>query len=60
MLLWVIQCFGLLLSCLLSKYEWRANGMSASYRGMRSCTGVQKVVIYIKDGVVEQVMPFNL
>lgn len=47
------------------KYEYRfSNGTSTgySYRGVSSRTyhGVRKVAIYCKDGVVEEVRPYNL
>lgn len=43
-----------------TKYEWRySNGMSSSYKGTRFYSGVSKVDIYLKDGIVEEVRPFN-
>ncbi len=46
------------------KYEWRINGRSygSSYNGVsvRSYSGVKKVGIYVKDGLVEEVRGFNL
>ena len=46
------------------KYEWRINATSSgySYKGMssRSYSGVKKVTIYTKNGVVEEVKPFNV
>lgn len=43
-----------------TKYEWRySNGMSSSYKGARFYSGVSKVDIYFKDGIVEEVKPFN-
>lgn len=49
------------------KYEWRINGSShgssygyGRYRSYHSTyTGVSKVDIYVKDGLVEEVKPFN-
>ena len=48
-----------------TKYEWRlsnAHSSGVSYRGMSSRTysGVRKVAIYCKDGVVEEVKPYNV
>lgn len=47
-----------------TKYEWRySNGTSYGtyYKGMsfRSYSGVSKVDIYCKNGVVEEVRPYN-
>ncbi len=46
-----------------TKYEWRINGVNvrASRKGYQSSvyTGVSKVDIYCKDGLVEEVRPFN-
>ena len=46
------------------KYEWRINATSRStrYKGMSitSHSGVHKVDIYVKDGVVEEVRPYNV
>lgn len=47
------------------KYEWRiSNGTSSgySYKGfsMREYFGVEKLVVYCKDGVVEEIKPYNL
>lgn len=46
------------------KYEWRINARSygSSYSGMRftSYSGVKKVSIYVKNGVVEEVKPYNV
>ena len=42
------------------KYEWRySNGVSASYHGIRAYSGVSKVDIYINNGVVEEIRPYN-
>ena len=42
------------------KYEWRySNGVSASYHGVRAYSGVSKVDIYINNGVVEEIRPYN-
>lgn len=42
------------------KYEWRySNGISTSYHGVRAYSGVSKVDIYISDGVVEEIRPYN-
>ena len=47
-----------------TKYEWRINATSKgySYRGFssRSYSGVHKVTIMVKDGVVEEVRPYNV
>ncbi len=46
------------------KYEWRINAQSygSSYKGMscRSYSGVKKVTIYLKNGFVEEVRPYNV
>lgn len=46
------------------KYEWRINGSSygTSYKGFstRAYTGVKKVTIYIKNGYVGEVKPYNV
>lgn len=46
------------------KYEWRVNAVSygSSYKGssIRSYSGVQKVTIYTKNGIVEEIKPFNV
>ena len=46
------------------KYEWRieATSYGSSYKGMsaRSYSGVKKVTIYIKNGYVEEVKPYNV
>jgi glutamine amidotransferase-like uncharacterized protein len=46
------------------KYEWRINATStgSSYKGFstRSYSGVKKVTIYVKDGRVEEVRPYNI
>ena len=47
-----------------TKYEWRySNGSSYGTYGhgmsMRTYSGVIKVIIYCKDGVVEEVRPYN-
>ncbi len=46
------------------KYEWRINAISygSSYKGFssRSYSGVKKVTIYVKDGLVEEVKPYNV
>lgn len=47
------------------KYEWRyQNGYSAGSTicgvRMRGYSGVKKVTIYCKDGLVEEVKPFNI
>lgn len=46
------------------KYEWRINATSTSHSsgGIRygSYKGVQKVDIYLKDGFVEEVRPYNV
>lgn len=47
-----------------AKYEWRINASSygSSYNGVsvRNYSGVKKVVIYTKDGYVEEVKPYNI
>lgn len=46
------------------KYEWRINASSygTSYKGIstRSYSGVKKVTIYTKNGLVEEVKPYNV
>lgn len=46
------------------KYEWRINATShgTSYKGTstRTYTGVKKVDIYVKDGLVEEVKSHNV
>lgn len=46
------------------KYEWRINASSysSSYKGFstRSYSGVKKVTIYTKNGIVEEVKPYNV
>lgn len=46
------------------KYEWRINASSvgSSYKGFstRSYSGVKKVTIYTKNGVVEEVKSYNV
>ena len=46
------------------KYEWRINASSygSSYKGFstRQYSGVKKVTIYVKDGLVEEVKPYNV
>ena len=47
------------------KYEWHiSNGTSSgySYKGfsMREYFGVEKLVVYCKDGIVEEIKPYNL
>ncbi len=42
------------------KYEWRMNATSYGQYGVRSYQGVKKVDIYIKDGVVEEIRPYNV
>lgn len=46
------------------KYEWRINASSygSSYKGFstRSYSGVKKVTIYTKNGLVEEVKPYNV
>lgn len=43
------------------KYEFRFNNSSSySYRGYRTYQGVRKVAIYCKDGIVEEVRPYNV
>ena len=46
------------------KYEWRINASSvgSSYKGIstRSYSGVKKVTIYTKNGIVEEVKPYNV
>lgn len=38
------------------KYEWRVAAVNSKY----ARTGVMKVDIYVKDGIVEEVRPFNV
>ena len=46
------------------KYEWRINASSygSSFKGFstRSYSGVKKVTIYTKNGLVEEVRPYNV
>ena len=43
------------------KYVWRVNAVSKPGFGYtREYSGVKKVVIYVKDGVVEEIKPFNV
>ena len=47
------------------KYEWRiSNGISSgySYKGFstRAYSGVKKLDVYCKDGIVEEIKPYNL
>jgi len=47
-----------------TKYEWRINSYSyGSYHNglsVRNYPGVQKVVIYTKNGYVEEIKPYNV
>ena len=47
-----------------SKYEWRINATSSGYSShgfsTRSYSGVHKVTIMVKDGLVEEVRPYNV
>ena len=46
------------------KYEWRINASSygSSFKGFStgSYSGVKKVTIYTKNGLVEEVKPYNV
>lgn len=46
------------------KYEWRINATSSSYSSKgfstRVYNGVKKVDIMVKDGLVEEVKPYNV
>lgn len=42
------------------KYEWRINGSSISQGNVRFYSGVKKVSIYVKNGLVEEVRPLNV
>lgn len=42
------------------KYEWRINGSSIFQGGVRFYSGVKKVSIYVKNGLVEEVRPTNV
>ena len=42
------------------KYEWRINASSYSSKGIRTYSGVRKVDIYVKDGLVEEIKPHNV
>lgn len=43
------------------KYEWRINASSYSNGfGGRKYSGVKKVDIYVKDGLVEEIRPYNV
>ncbi len=42
------------------KCEWRYNnGMSGSIKGLRFYSGVSKCTVYLKNGVIEEIRPFN-
>lgn len=47
-----------------SKYEWRIGATSTGYYGggvsFRKYSGVKKVDIYVKNGFVEEVKPYNV
>ena len=42
------------------KYEWRIGSSSYSHGNVRFYSGVHKVSIYVKNGVVEEVRPYNV
>ncbi len=42
------------------KYEWRINSSSYGYKNARFYSGVKKVDILVKDGVVEEIKPYNV
>lgn len=42
------------------KYEWRINSSSYGYKNARFYSGVKKVDIFVKDGVVEEIRPYNV
>jgi len=42
------------------KYEWRINASSYGHNGFRTYTGVKKVAIYVKNGFVEEIKPYNV
>lgn len=42
------------------KYEWRINGSSISQGNVRFYSGVKKVSIYVRNGLVEEVRPLNV
>ena len=43
------------------KYEWRVNSISKpKYGNSIEYSGVKKVVIYVKNGVVEEIRPYNV
>lgn len=54
----------------MTKYEWRINGSSyttsrpANYGGVHYAdtyySGVKKLDIYVKDGLVEEIRPYNI
>lgn len=43
-----------------NKYEWRINSSSYGKGGFRGYSGVSKVDIYTKNGVVEEIKPYNV
>lgn len=43
-----------------TKYEWRINASSSGYGSTRIYSGIRKVDIYVKDGYVEEVKPYNV
>lgn len=42
------------------KYEWRIGSSSYSHGNVRFYSGVRKVSICVKNGVVEEVRPYNV
>lgn len=46
------------------KYEWRINARSTTYysHGIASTdyTGVKKLDVYLKDGCIEEIRPYNI
>ena len=43
------------------KYEWRVSAVSENtFGGKREYSGVKKVAIYVKNGVVEEIKPYNV
>ena len=42
------------------KYEWRIAASSTGSKGFRTYSGVHKVDIYVKNGYVEEIRPYNV
>ena len=42
------------------KYEWRIGSTRSSYQGTSTYSGVSKVDIYTRNGIVEEIRPYNV